>query len=458
MPKALALLKWDNVMGAVLDTRVPANYNVNDEEIMRIYMSHTIGNAEAHPVLTMKLGELNVASKFVKLANGEQLVVVFFLKEDEPADKFTRILDEVSDGIINRRGTEGFEDYLKDLLETVEAQIRLEEEIPRKILAEYGLSREETEAYLAMVDKGPISIGEIGLYANVQETQASGIADRLLKLGLLKSIPGTRRYFQAIPPYTALLKQLGDFREFLGSIHSAVPTVLAEQFQLFEEEVNNVKSKISKAFEDQLKMKVFKTFIENMVQNIVGKELDQLKNLFQERVIEALKDIITNIDGHISVSEDTMSALWKRAKSTITFKFTDVWFVTGREGFKAQISDMLSRAKTRILIVTPELKDLEPSYFANLKEWVNVRISTNMNPNNGEDKKIYEELTKNPNISIKLYSRKDLWAMDKDREEILIGAVAEQGTPVGIASIVPEHIRMFMPIIEQAWVEARKLI
>ncbi|MEM2906634.1 MAG: hypothetical protein QW739_00950, partial [Candidatus Odinarchaeota archaeon] len=66
--------------------------------------------------------------------------------------------------------------------------------------------------------------------------------------------------------------------------------------------------------------------------------------------------------------------------------------------------------------------------------------------------------SKNPNISIKLYSRKDLWAMDKDREEILIGAVAEQGTPVGIASIVPEHIRMFMPIIEQAWVEARKLI
>ncbi len=458
MPKALALIKWDNVMGAVLEAKVPVNYNINDEEIMRIYMSHSIGNAESHPVLTMKLGELNVASKFVKLSKGEQIVLVFFLKEDEPAEKFIKILDEVSDSVINRRGSEGFEEYLNEILETVDAKIKLEEEIPRKILAEYGLTREETEAYLAMVDKGPISVGEIGLYANVQENQALEIANRLLKLGLLKTIPGTRRYFQAIPPYTALLKQLGDFREFLGSIHSAVPTVLSDQFQLFEEEVNNVKSKISKTFEEQLKMKVFKTFIENMVQNIIGKELDNLKNLFQERVVEALKNIIMNVDEHISVSEDTMSALWRRAKSTITFKFTDVWFVTGIEGFKAQISDMLSRAKTRVLIVTPELKDLEVEYFANLKEWVNVRIATSMDYNNSEDKKIYEQLVKNPNISIKIYSRKDLWAMDKDREEILIGAVAEQGTPVGIASIVPEHIRMFMPIVEQAWVEARKLV
>ncbi len=458
MPKALALIKWDNVMGAVLDAKAPVDYSINDDEIMRIYMSHTIGNAEAHPVLTMKLGDLNVASKFIKLSTGEQIVIVFFLKENEPAEKFTKILEEVSDGIINRRGSTGFTEYLNEVLETIEAKIKLEEEIPRKILAEYGLTREETEAYLAMVDKGPISIGEIGLYAHVQETEALEIANRLVKLGLLKTIPGTRRYFQAIPPYTALLKQLGDFREFLSSIHNAVPTVLSDQFQLFEEEVNNVKTKISKAFEEQLKMKVFKAFIENMVQNIVGKELDRLKNLFQERVVEALKNIIMNVDEHISVSEDTMSALWRRAKSTITFKFTDVWFVTGIEGFKAQISDMLSRAKTRILIVTPELKDLEVSSFSNLKEWVNVRIATSVDYNNSEDKKIYEELVKNPNISIKIYSRKDLWAMDKDREEILIGAVAEQGTPVGIASVVPEHIRMFMPIIEQAWVEARKIV
>lgn len=457
MPKALALIKWDNVLGAVLDAMTPKNYQINDEEIMRIYMSHTIGDTAAHPFLTMKLGELNVASKFVKLPTGEQLVIVFFLDQKEPADKFSRVLEDISEGVINRRGSEGFDSYLKELFETVEAQIKLEEEIPRKILAEYGLSREETEAYLAMVDKGPISIGEIGLYAEVQEQKALEISNRLLKLGLLKAIPGTRRYFQAIPPYTALLKQLGDFREFLGSLQGAVPGALADQFQLFEEEVNNVKSTISKAFDEQLKMKVFKAFIENMIQNIVGKELDQLKNLFQERVIEALKGIITSVDERVSVSEDTMSALWKRAKSTITFKFTDVWFVTGKEGFKAQISDMLTRAKSRVLIVTPELKDLDAAYFDNLKDWVNVRVATHIDPNNSEDKELYDKLSKKANLSIKLYSRKDVWAMDKDREEILIGAVAEQGTPVGIASIVSEHIRMFMPIVEQAWVEARKI-
>jgi sugar-specific transcriptional regulator TrmB len=456
MPKALAVIRWDNVLGAVLEGKAPVDYQIEDEEIMRIYMSHTIGNSDAHPFLIMKLGEFNVASHFVKISDGNQFVIVFFLEQNEPAEKFEKILQDISGDILNKRDTPEYLNHLQVVLETIDAQVKLEEEIPRKILAEYGLSKEEAEAYLAMVDKGPVSVGELALYADVQESQAQEIGNRLLKLGLLKSIPGTRRYFQAIPPYTALLKQLGDFRDFLGSLQSAVPSVLADQFNLFEEEVNDVKSSISNAFEEKLKMKVFKSFVENIVQNVVGVELDELKNIFQQRVVEALKEIITNVDEKVSVSEDTMSALWKRAKSTITFRFTDVWFVTGKQGFKAQISDMVSRGKTRVIIVTPELKDLDPIYFENLKPWVNVRIATSYDLKDPEDKVIYDKISGRENTSIKLYSRKDLWAMDKDREEILIGAVAEMGTPVGIASTVAEHIRMFMSIVEQAWVEARK--
>ncbi|MHA1409615.1 MAG: helix-turn-helix domain-containing protein [Candidatus Odinarchaeia archaeon] len=456
MPKALAVIRWDDVVGAVLDGKVPTDYQIDDEDIMRIYMSHTIGNSEANPFMTMKLGDLNVVSHYVKVPDGKQFVIVFFLDEKEKPDKFQGILSEIAGDVLSKRGTPEYLNSLQVILETVDAQVALEEEIPRKILTEYGLEREEAEAYLAMVDKGPVSLGEIALYAEVQEGQAQEIVNRLLKLGLLKSIPGTRRYFQAIPPYTALLKQLGDFREFLNSLQSAVPTVLAEQFTSFEEEVNEVKSSISKAFEEKLKMKVFKSFVENIVQNVVGAELDELKNIFQQRVIEALKEIISNVDERVSVSEDTLSALWKRAKSTITFRFTDVWFVTGKQGFKAQIADMLSRAKSRVIIVTPELKDLDPSHFENIKSWVNIRIATSFDLSDPVDKEIYDKLSSRENLSIKLYTRKDLWSMDKDREEILIGAVAEMGTPVGIASTVTEHIRMFMSIIEQAWVEARK--
>ncbi|MHA1239025.1 MAG: helix-turn-helix domain-containing protein [Candidatus Odinarchaeia archaeon] len=456
MPHAITVIRWDNMMGAVLSAKYPEDFNISNDDIMRLYMSHTIGH-KVYPFLTLRFGDYNIASYFIKpKETDENFVVSFFLDKDEPGDKFEKLFTDVALEIISKYGTSDFNTFLKEALETINAEIKLTEELPRRILEEYGLTKQEAESYLAMVDKGPISLAEISLYAATSEAEALKIADRLVELGLIKPIPGTRKYYQAIPPYTALLSQLGNFRNFLSSLGEAVPSVLAEQFRSFEDEVNRVKEAISKTFETQLKMKVFKTFIENLITPIVASELENLKSTFEEKVIDALREIVRNVDERINVSQETLSALWKRAKSTISFRFTDVWFVTGKQGFKAQINDMIARSKTRLLIVTPEITDLDTAIFDHLKSWINVRIATHIDKNNPEAMELYDKISKHSNLVIKEYPRKDIWGVDKDREEILIGAVPESGTPVGIASSVGEHIKMFMPIIEKAWVEARR--
>ncbi len=458
MPSGLAVIRWDDKSGAVLEASYPMDFEIKEDQPMRIYTSHTMGETKTEPFVTMKVGEMNVASYFSSITETrEKFVIALFLNENESGERCERILSEISGPIILKRGEEGFSSYLKEVFESVSAEIELAETIPRRVLKDYGLSRDEAEAYLAMVDKGPVSLGEIGLYADVSEERANEISERLVRLGLLKTIPGTRRYFQGIPPYTALLKQLNDFRGFLTALQADVPTILADQFKTFEEEVGTVKTKVSTAFEEQLKMKVFKKFIEHIISTVLVGELDRLKELFEERVIEALRTIVSEADERVAVSGDTLDALWKRARSTITFRFTDVWFVTSTEGFKAQINDMFSRAKSRIIVVAPNLLDIDLGAIGALKSWVNVRIVTRVDLTNPETSEAYRILSERPNVVVRNYERQDLWAMDKDREEILIGAVQEKGTPVGLASTLDEHIQMFMPIIEQAWLSARKL-
>lgn len=458
MPSGLAVIRWDDKSGAVLEASYPMDFEIKEDQPMRIYASHTMSEAKTEPFVTMKVGEMNVASYFSSIPEArEKFVIALFLNENESGERCERILSEISGPIILKRGEEGFSSYLKEVFESVSAEIELAETIPRRVLKDYGLSRDEAEAYLAMVDKGPVSLGEIGLYADVSEERANEISERLVRLGLLKTIPGTRRYFQGIPPYTALLKQLNDFRGFLTALQADVPTILADQFKTFEEEVGTVKTKVSTAFEEQLKMKVFKRFIEHIISTVLVGELDRLKELFEERVIEALRTIVSEADERVAVSGDTLDALWKRARSTITFRFTDVWFVTSTEGFKAQINDMFSRAKSRIIVVAPNLLDIDLGAMEALKSWVNVRIVTKVDLTNPETNEAYRILSEKPNVVVRNYERQDLWAMDKDREEILIGAVQEKGTPVGLASTLDEHIQMFMPIIEQAWLSARKL-
>ena len=78
----------------------------------------------------------------------------------------------------------------------------------RTALQRLGLTEKEIDAYFAIVGKGVCLASEIAIKAEVPEEQGQSIADKLVAQGLLKEIPGRTIRYQALPPYSALLKQL----------------------------------------------------------------------------------------------------------------------------------------------------------------------------------------------------------------------------------------------------------
>ncbi len=104
-----------------------------------------------------------------------------------------------------------------------------------RALERLGLTQAEVNAYFAVVGKGVCLVSEIGRYAGVPEESAQPIVEKLLRVGLLKEIPGRTIRYQAIPPYSALLSQLEDFRNFITELRQKVPQDLANEFKKFED-------------------------------------------------------------------------------------------------------------------------------------------------------------------------------------------------------------------------------
>lgn len=104
----------------------------------------------------------------------------------------------------------------------------------RKALERLGLKSNEVDAYFAIVGKGICLSSEIAKKANVPESEGLNICNKLVAAGLLQEIPGRTIRYKAIPPYSALLKQLEEFRDYITDLRKTVPKQLAEEFDRFE--------------------------------------------------------------------------------------------------------------------------------------------------------------------------------------------------------------------------------
>ncbi|MHA1250507.1 MAG: helix-turn-helix domain-containing protein, partial [Candidatus Helarchaeota archaeon] len=103
-----------------------------------------------------------------------------------------------------------------------------------------GLTDTEILAYMSITGRGAVSVGEISIHARVPELEAEKIVKKLLNLGLLKEIPGKVPRYQAIPPYTALLKQLDDFQNVISELRKRVPEELKSEFTNFVDSMGEI--------------------------------------------------------------------------------------------------------------------------------------------------------------------------------------------------------------------------
>jgi len=106
----------------------------------------------------------------------------------------------------------------------------------KQVLELIGLAQDEIDSYFHLTGRGPVMIGEIALIADVPEERAAVIAKNLLTKGLVREIPGKTPFYVALPPYTALLNQIEQFKKVVEHIQQSTPKELEIKFKRIEEQ------------------------------------------------------------------------------------------------------------------------------------------------------------------------------------------------------------------------------
>ncbi|MHA2130984.1 MAG: hypothetical protein ACW99L_13520 [Promethearchaeota archaeon] len=191
-----------------------------------------------------------------------------------------------------------------------------------------------------------------------------------------------------------------------------------------------------------------------------------IREIFSRGIVDTLNDTLGDILKRLEVSEITTKEFWeqsKRAKGAITMK--DIWFIRSQEAAKAHINDEISKAKMRILIVAPDLLDIDIDVIKARPSRINFRIATHINPGIAEHEARLQELDKMDNVDYRNRALQNLWGINRDYEEVILCVLSttefrgERVTEIaGIGSIIEEHIKIFVPILEDAWVSSRKEI
>ncbi len=272
----------------------------------------------------------------------------------------------------------------------------------RQILLEYGLDVAETDAYFHMVNKGPVGVGEIAISLQIDREKASDIMKKLNEKGLIKTIPGKKLVYQALPPYRALLNQINTFIPFIQSIKKTIP-----------ESTENIEE-------------------------------------LNDKYLTSLSELETQIKKSLT----TMEALFEGSKSKITFKFKNLWFIDGPEAMIAEITEIMWKAKTRIYIVAPTIENVNLSIIKNLPQKISIRLAAFLDFKNPNHLKIAHELGQY-NINFRLYNKQNLWGINRDQEEIILGSTTKDGDVAAVASDVKEQVQLFAPTLETAWIQGK---
>ncbi len=252
--------------------------------------------------------------------------------------------------------------------------------------------------------------------------------------------------------------------------------VISKLKDSLQDAVKNIDSIASKSGED--KDKIFSDLSENFnkavklaEQRIDGlsggifESFGNIKDIFGKGIVDTLDNTLSDIMNRLEVSEITTREFWEQAKGKRGITMKDIWFIRSPEAARAHINDEISKAKMRVLVVAPNLSDIDIEAIKARPSRINFRVATYIDPTIPEHEAIMREMDKMDNVDYRNRSLQNLWGINKDYEEVILCVLSktefrgEYVTEIaGIGSIIEEHIKIFVPILEDAWVGARKEI
>ncbi len=228
------------------------------------------------------------------------------------------------------------------------------------------------------------------------------------------------------------------------------------------EDTDKIFSEISENFDKAVKM------AEERIDGISGgifQSFGNIKDIFSREIVDTLNNTLEDILKRLEISEITTKEFWEQAKRGSLFTMKDIWFIRSIESAKAHINDEIAKAKMRVLVVAPQITDVDIDAIKARPSRINFRIASYIDPTSPVHKAILRELDNMDNVDYRNRSLQNLWGINRDYEEVILCVLSKtefRGETIteiaGIGSIIEEHIKIFVPVLEDAWVSARKEI
>ncbi len=265
------------------------------------------------------------------------------------------------------------------------------------------------------------------------------------------------------------------FADELKKVAQGVDSELITKLKAsLKDTLKNIDGLSSKAQED--KEKIYDDITENFnkavkmaeekIEGISGttfESLGTLKNVFYDQIVTTLDNTLDDILGKLERSEKVTNEFWQQAKTGRSITMKDIWFIRSPEAAKAHIDDEISKAKMRILLVAPQISDINIKAIMERPSRINFRITANIDFSNPEHVAIIEQLDKMDNVDYRHRALQNLWGINRDYEEVIVCVLSKaevRGELIteiaGIGSIIEEHIKIFVPILEESWMSSRK--
>ncbi|MGQ9721430.1 MAG: hypothetical protein ACUVXA_08935 [Candidatus Jordarchaeum sp.] len=192
MPFGLIVVKWDNRLGAVLEAKYPEDIRTTEDQIMKIYTAHAMGEAAAG-FMSMRLGNLNVASQY----GGWDInyYVALLLTLEENADEYEDGLTEIAANIFAKLENEEYKAELEDLYNKLTRFPTLSEEQRMGVILSDPVRRSIIER---LIEEGNTTVSDLEVWLKhkleVKAIELYSFMAPLIKNGLV-----TTQWVEGLP-------------------------------------------------------------------------------------------------------------------------------------------------------------------------------------------------------------------------------------------------------------------
>ncbi|MHA2393725.1 MAG: hypothetical protein ACXAEX_17450 [Promethearchaeota archaeon] len=189
--------------------------------------------------------------------------------------------------------------------------------------------------------------------------------------------------------------------------------------------------------------------------NVLKEKDEKIQEL--EKELDLLNEEFTKVDEdlvNLELENEKLRNAQSSSKEANIIDYTNI-NITKTEILE-KMREILPNSQANVLLITPNIEDLQELYLYEVRSSVSIRIACSINPGIDEHSEWLEEFESLDNINIRNYPMEDRYALVRDGEELIFGVIGKSDNNNMIVHTKDsKHIKLLRSLAEEGWLRGR---